>query len=78
MNAIRLRCISKWGSASARVTNHKTSLKRILRIGERSNKKHDHLAGFFAGSFAGFGLTFGMGFADQTRFNASLKGIAGA
>jgi hypothetical protein len=27
---------------------------------------------------AGFGLTFGIGLADHTRFNASLKGIAGA
>jgi hypothetical protein len=35
---------------------------------------HIHPAGFFC---AGFGFTFGIGFAAQTRFNASLKGIAG-
>lgn len=36
------------------------------------------MVGFLAAGFAVFGLTFGIGFADHTRFNASLKGIAGA
>lgn len=37
------------------------------------------MAGFWGVDFAaGFGLAFGIGFADHTRFNASLKGIAGA
>lgn len=33
--------------------------------------------GFLAAGFAVFGLTLGIGLADQTRFNASLKGIVG-
>ena len=42
------------------------------------NKKPAHLTGFvFAVLTAGFALVFGMGGAAQTRFNASLNGIAG-
>jgi hypothetical protein len=36
-----------------------------------------YLTGFFAADVAGFALAFGIGFAAQTRLNASLNGIAG-